>query len=398
MCCDSPDGGARLLRVCVVKQHTTYDLFTRTGPDLRAIVESSNWRSGPIGLWEAFDTTARIVYEDPAAECQIGKTHWSRYVEGWDLWPSDATADDAASVDWDAYDVVISIDVAVPSHIVARFPGVMWCYYFIEGGPTTIDGPFRGSPYYGYNVFFNQRLAKSRLTATSASVRQMSATRRAVLDFPYYMQSASSVMRLYPEITAAPREGISLSHHSRQVIEPSEVAALERIGPVRTELTTTGEVLGANVQSRYFVTHPRAEARMGSALIEAVSAGCLVLAPSQRLWGYPELVIPELDFTTFDELLALLGDLERDPQFAQRCLSNQQSLVQEWCYANPAYNVEALHRAFLASRATPRQQRLAQWWARLRAAGERTSLRLVRRVRRVTSRKRDEPREGPVVK
>lgn len=113
-----------MLRVCVVKQHTTYDLFTRTGPDLRAIVESSNWRSGPIGLWEAFETTARIVYENPATECQIGKRHWSRYVEGWDVWPAGATAEDAAAVDWGSYDVVISIDVAVPSRIVARFPHV----------------------------------------------------------------------------------------------------------------------------------------------------------------------------------------------------------------------------------------------------------------------------------
>ena len=89
-----------MTRVCIVKQHTTYDLFTRTGPDLRAIVASSNWRSGPIGLWQAFDTSARIVLEDPAPECQLGKQQWSQWVQGWDLWPSGSTADVAEAVDW----------------------------------------------------------------------------------------------------------------------------------------------------------------------------------------------------------------------------------------------------------------------------------------------------------
>ena len=143
-------------------------------------------------MWEAFDCSARIVYEDAAPECQVGKRHWSSYVQGWELWPADGEADASESIDWSQYDAVISIDVAVPSRIIRRFPQVMWCYYFIEGGPWGIDHEFKGSPYFGYNVFLNHRLAKTRLTARSSSVRQMRATRRAVLDFPYYMQSARS--------------------------------------------------------------------------------------------------------------------------------------------------------------------------------------------------------------
>jgi hypothetical protein len=371
-----------MIRVCIVKQHTTYDLFTCTGPDLRAIVASSNWRSGPLGLWEAFETTARIVYEDGAPECQIGRRHWSNYVEGWDIWPAGSTAEAAEAIDWDAYDVVISIDVAVPSRVVARFPGVMWCYYFIEGGPTGIEGPFRGSPYYGYNVFFNHRLAQSRLTPASPTVRQMSATRRTVLDFPYYMQSSSSVSRLYPELAAVSRAGVCLSHHSRQVSSAADLAALAKIGPVRTEWTSISDIHRAELQSRYFVVHPDSVSRAGLGVIEAVSAGCLVLAPSQRLWGFPELVIPELNFTTFDELIALLGDLEADPRFAAACRARQQALVEEWCYASPAHNLELVLQAFRSSRATPDRQRRAEDRARLRASAERAGLRMTHRLRR----------------
>jgi radical SAM protein with 4Fe4S-binding SPASM domain len=363
-----------MLRVCLVKQCTTYDLFTRTGPDLRSIVASSNWRSGPIGLWEAFDTTARIVCEDNAGECRLGQGHWGRYIDGWDVWPEGSVAEEADTVDWDAYDIVISIDVAVPSRIIARHPRVMWCYYFIEGGPTGIDGAFRGSPFFGYNVFLNHRLARSRLSAASPSVLQMRSTRRAVLDFPYYLQSATSVRRLYPELADAPRAGICLSHHSREVCGPAERAALAEFGPVRTEWATIADIHRAELVSRYYVVHPDSMRRAGLGLIEAVSAGCLALVPSNRLWGFPELVLPELDFTTFDELLGLLRRLEADETLAGCCRAAQQEMVQLWCYDNPTENLETMLCAFRQSRATPYRQRRAEARAQLGVAARRTAL------------------------
>jgi hypothetical protein len=42
----------RGLRVCLVKQNSTYDLYTTTGPALASIETSSNWRSGALGRWK----------------------------------------------------------------------------------------------------------------------------------------------------------------------------------------------------------------------------------------------------------------------------------------------------------------------------------------------------------
>ena len=356
-----------MTRVCVVKQHSTYDLFTRTGPDLPAIVASSNWRSGPIGLWEAFKTSARIVAEDPAPECQLGKQHWSQYVQGWELWPTDGTAERADAVDWSEYDIVVSIDVAIPTRIVRRFPSVMWCYYFIEGGPAGIDGPFRGSPFFAYNVFLNHRLAKNLLPPTHRSLRRMRATRRAVLDFPYYMQSARSVRGLYPELETAPREGFCLSHHSRDVLTAGDLAALAKIGPVRTEWTTIADIHRAEMRSTYFVVHPASRPSAGLALIEAVSAGCLVLAPARRIWGFPELLTPGLDFQSVDELLELVRALESDRGLYEEVRVQQASRVEEWCFRNPARNLETMLRAFRSSAASPGRQRRAEMQARAAA-------------------------------
>ncbi len=355
------------MRVCVVKQHTTYDLFTRTGPDLREIVESSNWRSGPLGLWEAFETSARIVLEDDAPECRVGRRHWSHYVQGWDVWPADSTADLADNVDWSRYDVVVAIDVAVPTRIVKRFPQVMWCYYFIEGGPTGIDRAYRGSPYYAYNVFLNHRLAKQALATGSRSLRRMTRTRRAVLDFPYYMQSARSVRSLYPELDGAPRSGFCLSHHSRDVLTRAERAALTAIGPVRTDWEKISDIHRAELASRYFVIHPVSRPTAGLAVIEAVSAGCLALAPRRSLWGFPELLLPELEFTDIRGLLELVAELEDDPSLREQLRSTQARRVDRWCFENPAHNLRAMWRAFQQSSPAPHRQRRAEIRARVAA-------------------------------
>lgn len=39
----------------------------------------------------------RTVYEDPADECQIGRSHWSRYTEGWGVWPAACVAEEAVA-------------------------------------------------------------------------------------------------------------------------------------------------------------------------------------------------------------------------------------------------------------------------------------------------------------
>lgn len=369
-----------MIRVCLVKQHTTYDLFTRTGPDLRSIVGSSNWRSGPLGLWEAFECSARIVFEDVAPECQIGKRHWSRYVQGWQIWPADGQADASDLVDWGQYDIVVSIDVAVPQRIVRRFPGVMWCYYFIEGGTVGIDQEFKGSPFYGYNVFLNHRMARSLLTPESPSVAQLRRTRRAVVDFPYYMQSAESIQRLYGPTPRDQRQGICLSHHSREVISDTELETLGQFGPVRHEWSSLADIHAAELDSAYFVVHPRSVPRTGTALIEAISAGCLVLAPRRAVAGFPELVPRALDFHSFDELCALLRTLQNDRELCDHYAGLQRRMVDEWCYLNPALNLVTLYEAFASSHASQRRQRCAEAYSWSLVATQRSLRSLGRRA------------------
>ena len=370
------------MRVCLVKQNTTYDLYKQTGPDLQSIVESSNFRSGPIGLWEAFDCDFRVLEEDPAPECQRGKQTWAHYVEGWDIWPSGFKAEWADDVDWSAYDAVISIDVAVPTRLVLEFPTVMWCYYWIEGGPPAIKTFAKGSPFFAYNVFLSQALAKSELPSDCGQLRRMLSSKRAVLDAPYFFQSSRSIQLLYADDVSAPRIGLCLSDHSSKVVSAKELGQLDAFGTVRMPTGAIRDVLLAKVRSKYFVVHPASPPRCGNALIEAISAGCLVLAPSRLQWGFPELVSRELDFDNVSGMLGVLETLENDPEVFERELDAQQGRVDAWCFSHPCRNLESALDAFRRSTASRSRQRRAETRARLSVAAQRLPRRLGHRLLR----------------
>lgn len=348
------------MRVCLVKQHTTYDLYTRCGPNLREMVASSNWRSGPLGLWEAFDTDFKVVWENSDPECQLGKRHWRKYVEGWDVWPGGGKADNADTTDWGAYDVVISIDIAVPTRVVRRFPGVMWCYFFIEGGPTAIDGMFRGSPFYGYNVFLNHRLAKQTLSPDGLPIRSMHHQRRAVLDFPYYLQSAKSIQSLYPPPGPKTRNGMVFSHHSYPCLTSEDLCAFAALGTVRRPQQSISDIHRCELLSKYFIVHPACKPMAGVGVIEAISAGCLALAPVSKLWGFPEILSPSLDYQNVEELVDLLRKLDANPVWYDTERSLQAAKVQDWCFRLPTANLELLHRVFQQSKCSRTRQIISE--------------------------------------
>jgi hypothetical protein len=372
-----------MTRICLVKQHTTYDLYTETGPDLRAIVASSNFRSGPIGLFEAFDCDFRVVWEDAAPECSEGKRHWESYVRGWQLWPPRLVPEEADDIDWGQYDAVVAVDVALPGRIVRAYPQVLWCHYFIEGGPEALDLWARGSPRYGYNVFITQRLGKAGYGLGSRALAHLSRTRRGLLDAPYFLQSSTSVARLFGDPNRR-REGVCLSLHSQDIVSPAEITRLEEFGPVRTPRGELETVLEALAESRYFVIHPRNKRTCGNALIEAISAGCLALAPSSSLWGYPEIVLPQLDYQDFDGLIAVIRAHGESSSLHEAHRAAQAALIDQWCYRNPVENLAAMLEVFRASPATVRTQARSERWSRTSATVAGTARHVSRVSRRIS--------------
>ena len=173
------------------------------------------------------------------------------------------------------------------------------------------------------------------------------------------------------------------SHWFLPLSPPSVLTAVsESVSPESTVRTSGNDcdIHRAELQSTYFVVHPGSKPTTGVALIEAISAGCLVLAPPECVLGFPELLSPELEFSGVDRLLELVDALEGDSRTRELHREEQQRRVEEWCYRNPARNLETMLQAFRSSAASSRTQRRAEVRARLRAQCERLALRARRRV------------------
>ena len=369
-------------RVCLVKQNTTYDLYTKTGPDLRTMVTSSNWRAGPLGLWEAFDCHCRIVHESADFECQLGKRQWAQYVEGWEIWPEGSMAERANVVDWSSYDIVVSVDVAVPTRIIRQHPETLWCYYFIEGGTSAAESAFRGSPCFGYNVFFNHRDAKAQLDRESPAVRQMRREKRAMLDFPYYMMSSTTLRSVYGWTRESEKHGVMLNSHSWKAISSEQRRQLELLCPINERGEGVANVHLDALASEYCAVHPDTRAVTGLALVEAISAGCIALAPRRLVVGFPDLLPDEIDYDDFDGLLRVLARLQNDEALRTRILRHQSEYVDRNLFHNPRVNLETMLHAFRSSNASARTQHRAERRDKLLSDAANLTARVRRRATR----------------
>lgn len=371
------------MRVCLVKQQSCYDLYTDTGPGIDAIARSSACRSGPLGLfeWPGFDTAFRVVADCDAAECRVGPDQWARFVEGKDFAHFAGVADDAAAVPWGDYDMVVSVDVAVPESVVRLHPTVLWCHYFIEGGPWGVDEQWADAPQFGYNVFFDQRPAASLLTPRNAAVRRLARTRRTVLDFPYYLLSDRTLADVYGPRGDGAREGICLASSSHQMLGGKLRAELERRGPLRTAYGTPAELHAAMAASKYFVVTPGSPSKTGGALVDAVSAGCVVLAPSSTVRTFRELTAPWLDYDDGAGLLGHLDALDASPEFYRLARDGQAEIVRQRFWEYPLRNLELLRVTLAASGASRTAQERAESRAVTLAPLRRLRTRARRRLR-----------------
>ena len=350
------------MRICLVKQVSCYDLYTTLSPDVGALARSSTCRSGPLALWEFPGATVdfRIVSDSPEEECLVGPRLWAEYVEGWDYKRWEGHVDSPESVDWDAYDIVISVDIAVPERVVRRHRHTLWCYMFLEGVPEEPFGKHADAPAYSYNAYLNHKPPRRLLARASVQCVRMLATRRAVLDFPYYLLSDTTLSRIYAPSSTTPRGGLCLASTSKDHLSPATAAKLRDFGVLRQSYESLTEFHTQMAASKYFVVLAGSPPRTGGALVDAVSAGCVVLAPSLSVRSFRSFLLPELDFSNDDELVRRVEALESDAALYEQARARQADIVRRQFCRTPLRNLATLHSAFRMSKATFGTQLIAE--------------------------------------
>jgi len=342
-------------RIALVKQDCNEDLYC-CPPEAgtREILQSTLLRSGPIGLFTSFNTTFLIVRTEPDPECNIWREKWDPlrwcppawfeafrdHVPGRDHGQS-MFAQGVDDVDWNEFDIVISVDVSVPARVSEKYPHVVWAYFVREIKAPSYSASLE-VPIVGQDLYLNHQFALRRLGGKPH-----------VLDFPYHFQYPGvfhAIMEIdWPESSA--RVGTFVEHHTARAANPEQLAALEEFGAVRADRledervdavsgeriparTMSPEGMRALLNSKYHVKWG-GRSTFGTAKVEAIAAGCLVLCDRNRdATGF--LQSSATSFDGFDEMISKMRALEADPPLFDREKRRQQLLVEYLCYLRPA--------------------------------------------------------------
>ncbi len=332
------------LKIALVKQEVYQDLYVcpTTEKDPAAILFSSMGRVGPMGLMADLDADFYIVKEEPEWETQIYRKVIPRIADDLRMlktktldqlpgqgfkkpgspWPNGKFAVEGRRVDWGRYDLVISLNVSLPTAVVRQYPATLFAYMIGEANLAT------GAVHFGYDATLNQM------------ARGIVATRCGKVDFPYTFVGAQTLERIMAGLLQRPsrRKGIFMEINStreRPVTQvPPHFKPLEQTGqPILLHRQKIGDNLESIYDAKYFIKWGGRNIR-GNSVAEAVSLGTLCLMNRDEVI-HRELIIDECHVTSMDQLLALVNRLEQDPQLYDTLLAKQRAVLQDLFFDRP---------------------------------------------------------------
>ncbi|MEM1442131.1 MAG: hypothetical protein AAGF67_07290 [Verrucomicrobiota bacterium] len=335
------------MKICFVKQDVYQDLYVcsnEASPE--ELLASSAMRVGPYGLFSRLHADFRILKEEPNKETQIYRESLPHLAD--DMWlmkghtlrelpgmgfAEPGTEDtngmfsvSAESVDWGAYDVVISVNVAIPRKIVKRFPSVLFCYMIGEANVHF------NRPKFGYDCVLNQEARGKGVNVLNW-----------VVDFPYTflgrdclesfaVQRFGEVERggIYPEINMCPDRPVEKI--------PVELSELSEEFSIHLHRQNISENIQQLQRSKFFVKVGGRVTR-GNGVVEAISAGCLALFRKEEVI-HDSFYLKELAFDDGTGLSQLVRDLANDSARWEELQNKQRDLIEEFHFRRPLDAIE----------------------------------------------------------
>lgn len=337
------------MKIALVKQEVYQDLYVCpvTEKDTVNILFSSMGRVGPIGLMEEMDADFYIVKEEPEYETQIYKKvipHISKYlyllktetldkIPGQEFkspgspYPNGKFAVDCHNIDWGKYDIVISINISIPTNIVRCYPNTLFAYMIGEANMAT------GSVHFGYDVTMNQM------------ARGIISYKCGIMDFPYTFVSSDTLEKIMQRYLLRPseRKGIFMEINSTKERPVTKVP--EHFRPLVDagyEIILHKQKISDNLQSiydaKYFVKMGGRPIR-GNSVAEAVSLGTLAIMNKDEVIHH-ELIIDECDVKNMNQMLELINKLENDNELYETLLQKQRNVLKKLFFDAPLLSLK----------------------------------------------------------
>lgn len=334
------------VKIAFVKQEVYPDLYVcknRTSP--RELLFSSSGRVGPFGLFSRLDADFIIVKEDHAEECHMWtydnpnanveklrqlKSKKLNEIEGQEFKVPGADicqgelAVSVDEVDWGKYDIVISINISVPSRIVEKHPKLLWCHMSGE------SGKLQDRAYFGYD------LALSQFTRGEYNEKKK------VLEFPYTFVGSDDLEKVINNGCNKKKEGI---YGEVNCVKERPVTHIPQFDVISNE---TGEQIKYHKQlikdnlneiyySKYYLKWGGRITR-GNGAIEAISLGTPVLMnPADII--HKQILPPEAWIFSQRDAIEKINFYNSNDKAYQALLDRERDLVQLFAYDYPLYGI-----------------------------------------------------------
>lgn len=336
------------MKIALVKQDVYQDLYVcRNRAPLDELLFSSEGRVGMFSLFSLYDADFYIVEEENTSECHMWKKiipHMAKeYVKlktetldklkgmsfhepGSDK-PNGYYAVKCDTIDWSQYDVVISINIAIPTKIVQKHPRTLWAYMIGEANFM------QDKVYFGYDVNLNQLI-----TGTRDKVR-------GYIDFPYTFVGPFCLEKLMQSVLKrkSHNNGIYAEINTTKERPVKRVPHFEPIGkmtghPIIVHQQLIRKNLEAIYDSKYYLKVGGRHTR-GNGMIEAISLGTLcLLSPDDLIC--PQVLPPEAWVFSVDDATRKIKYLDSHPEEYDRLLKKERDLVDQFVIKYPMHYLE----------------------------------------------------------
>ncbi len=336
------------MKIALVKQEVYQDLYVCPVTEKNAanILFSSMGRVGPIGLMAELDADFYIVKEEPEYETQIYrkviphiakhlyllKTETLDKIPGQEFkqpgspYPNGKFAIDCHDIDWSKYDVVISINVSLPTSVVRSYPQTLFAYMIGEANMAT------GSVHFGYDVTMNQM------------ARGIVSRKCGIMDFPYTFLSSDTLQKIMQNHLGRESGNKDIFMEINSTTERPVTKAPAHFQPLIDagyEIILHKQRIFDNLKSiydaKYFVKMGGRHIR-GNSVAEAVSLGTLAIMNKNEVTHH-ELIIDECDVKTMEQMVNLINKLEKNPDLYHELLTKQRKVLKELFFDAPVQSL-----------------------------------------------------------
>lgn len=348
------------MKLALVKQDVYSDLYVAPyrSSDPLELLKSSIMRVGPIGLFEVFESEFIIVKTEPDEECQVfqsaikglrsdyyrqvaecpmAKVEGREFMQPGSEVPQGQLAVPCHDVDWGAYDVVLSINVSLPSKLIKRYPRTLFAYMMGEANKRHSRWPK-----WGYDLVLTQNLIGALSKGVGTAV-----------DFPYTFLGPKTLESIVERYLGRPSLGegiyseINMSDERPVERVPNCLQAIEKSGRrIRLHKQNVMENLTELYDSKYFVKIGGRRIR-GNSVIEAISSGTLFIGDPNLLYC-PEIVPDRTVACDVESLSKLIDMFDADDALYQEALDEQRLALEYFVYKRP---IECLKNALNQLRA-----------------------------------------------